>query len=146
MITNLSDADKEMAELFRKAWVEDAGYACDWPNVKVSDHAEDETWARWTLDYVLGGQVSLVGQAGKRKFGKDGLIYINVFTPLGNGLASARDAAQIALFAYEGQRTPSDVWFRDVRIESEGHGQGTGRSKSWWTTLVVARFTFEHLR
>ena len=27
MITNLSDADKEMAELFRKAWVEDAAYA-----------------------------------------------------------------------------------------------------------------------
>jgi len=146
MITNLSDADREMAEIFRQAWEIGAGYKCDWPNLKVEDHLADETWARWNLDYLGGGQVSLVGAAGQRKFSKKGLIYINVFTPLGGGLASARDASQIALFAYEGQRTPSDVWFRDVRIASEGHGQGSGRNKSWWTTLVVADFIYEHLR
>lgn len=145
MITNLSDADREMAELFRQAWEVTAGYVCDWPNTKTQEHDETDTWARWALDYVDGRQASLAG-TGQRKFSKMGLIYVNVFTPLGGGLASARDAAQIAIFAYEGQRTPSDVWFRNVRIESEGHGQGTGRNKSWWTTLVVAEFTYDHLR
>jgi hypothetical protein len=145
MIVNLSQADKEMAELFRVPWEVTAGYKCDWPNAKSREHQEDETWARWTLDYVVGGQVTL-GSKTNRKFNKGGLIYINVFTPLGAGLASARDASQIALFAYEGQRTPSDVWFRRVRIESEGHGHGSGKNKSWWTTLVVAEFTYEHLR
>jgi hypothetical protein len=146
MITNMSEADSEMAELFRQAWEVTAGYKCDWPNIKVADHLAGETWARWNLDYFDGRQVSLVGPDRQRKFSKEGLIFINVFTPLGAGLNNARDASQIALFAYEGKRTPSDVWFRDVRIASEGHGQGSGRNKSWWTTLVVARFTYEHLR
>lgn len=145
MITNLSDADEEMAELFRQAWEVEAGYKCDWPNHKSADHQEDETWARWALDYVAGDQTSF-GKTGQRKFEKVGLIYIDVFTPLGMGLKNARDAAQVALFAYEGKRTPSDVWFRNVRIDSEGHGRGGGREKSWWTTTVVAEFIYEHLR
>lgn len=145
MITNLSDADREMADLFRQAWEVTAGKSCDWPNMKTDDHSEGDTWARWTLDYVAGRQATMA-PTNQRKFNKQGLIYITVYTPLGGGLAQARDASQIALFAYEGQRTPSDVWFRNVRIESEGHGQGTGRNKSWWTTLVVAEFIYEHLR
>jgi hypothetical protein len=145
MITDMSQADKEMAELFRQAWEVTAGKKCDWPNMKSDKHAEDETWARWALDYVAGRQVTM-GKTGGRKFSKQGLVYITVYTPLGGGLANARDASQIALFAYEGQKTPGDVWFRNVRIESEGHGQGTGKNKSWWTTLVVAEFTYEHLR
>lgn len=144
-VTKLSDADREMAELFRQAWEVTAGYDCDWPNTKVKDHAWNETWARWMLDYYGGGQ-STFGKTGQRKFTKEGLIFIDVFTPLGGGLAQARDAAQIAIFAYEGKRTQSDVWFRDVRIDSEGHGRGSGKDKSWWTTTVVARFTYEHLR
>lgn len=145
MITKMSDADQEMAELFRVAWEVTNGYKCDWPNHKSQDHAETEVWARWARDYLSGFQVSMGGTGG-RKFTKDGLIYINVFTPLGGGLISATDAAQIAIDAYEGKRTPGDVWFRDVRIESEGHGRGSGKDKSWWTTTVVARFTYEYLR
>lgn len=145
MITDLAQADKEMAEIFRQAWEVTAGYKCDWPNAKSQEHLEDEIWARWALDYVSGGQATLGGTGG-RKFTKYGLIYITIYSPLGGGLAQAREASQVAIFAYEGQRTPGDVWFRNVRIDSEGHGQGTGRNKSWWTTQVVAEFTYEHLR
>ncbi len=145
MIMTMAQADKEMAELFRQAWEVTAGNKCDWPNMKSDEHAEDETWARWALDYVYGAQ-STLGGTGSRKFNKQGLIYVTVYSPLGRGLANARDASEIAIKAYEGKRTPNDVWFRRVRIETEGHGQGTGRNKSWWTTLVVAEFTYEHLR
>lgn len=145
MITSMTQADKEMAELFRVAWVVGKGWDCEWPNQKEQDHSASDTWARWNLDYVGGNQTTLAG-AGKRKFAKQGLIYINVYTPLGKGLASARGPSEVAIAAYEGKRTPNDVWFRNVRIESEGHGHGGGREKSWWTTLVVAEFTYEHLR
>jgi hypothetical protein len=145
MITKLSDADAEMAELFRQEWVVKAGYKCEWPNHKESEHEAGDTWARWHLDYLSGNQLSM-GGGGRRKFNKYGMIYIDIYTPLGTGLATARNASQIAIFAYEGKRTPSDVWFRNVRIESEGHGHGTGRNKSWWTTLVVAEFTYDYLR
>lgn len=145
MITQLSQADKEMAEMFRVPWEVTAGRKCDWPNAGVPDHLENEIWARWSLDYMSGRQTSMGGTGG-RKFGKVGMVYITIFTPLGGGLAQARDAAQIAIDAYEGKRTPSDVWFRNVGIESEGKGRGSGGNKSWWTQLVVAMFTYEHLR
>ena len=141
----MAQADKEMAELFRVAWEETAGYKCDWPNHKSAEHGEEDTWARWALDYFDGRQTTM-GKKTERKFMREGLIYITVYSPLGVGLANAREAAEIAINAYEGERTPGDVWFRDVRIESEGHGQGSGKGKSWWTTLVVARFTYEQLR
>lgn len=145
MITSMAQADEEMADLFRQAWVVTKGWKCEWANSKEQDHDSDETWARWNIDYAFGAQVSM-GAVGRRKFTRTGLIYINVYTPLGAGLGTARDASEVAINAYEGKRTPGDVWFRNVRIESEGHGQGGGREKSWWTTLVVAEFTYEQLR
>lgn len=145
MILKMSQADEEMAELFRVAWEVTAGWKCDWPNHKSGDHGELDTWARWALDYADGRQATLGGK-DYRKFSKEGLIYINVYSPLGKGLVSARNASEVAIAAYEGKRTPSDVWFRDVRIDSEGHGRGSGKDKSWWTTVVVARFTYDHQR
>lgn len=145
MITSMSQADKEMAELFRQSWEVTAGYKCDWPNTKAPDHEEDEVWARWALDYVGGRQLTMA-KIGQRKFDRAGLIYVTVYSPLGGGLASARDASEIAINTYEGKRTPGDVWFRNVRIDSEGHGRGGGGNKSWWTTVVVAEFTYEQLR
>lgn len=141
----MDDADAEMAELFRQAWEVTSGYKTDWPNLKTPEHAEEETWARWALDYVGGRQVTMGGTLG-RKFTKMGLVYVTVMTPLGTGLQTARAAHQIAVSAYEGKRTPGDVWFRNVRIDSEGHGQGTGSNKSWWVALVCAEFTYEYLR
>lgn len=145
MITSMSQADKEMAALFRQAWEVTAGYKCDWPNIKTEEHLESETWARWALDYFGGRQVTMAKKT-ERKFNRQGLIFVTVFTPLGGGLASARSASEIAINTYEGERTPGDVWFRNVRIESEGHGQGSGRNKSWWTTEVIAEFIYEQLR
>lgn len=145
MIQDMAQADEEMVELFRQAWEVTAGHSCDWPNHKSDEHAGNETWARWAVDYVGGRQASMGGSGG-RKFSKTGLIYVDVFTPLGAGLTIARQAAQIAVDAYEGKRTPNDVWFRNVRIESEGHGEGGGGKKSWWTTTVVAEFTYDYLR
>ncbi len=141
----MAQADKEMAALFRQAWEVTAGNKCDWPNMKSDEHDEQDTWARWALDYIAGDQ-STLGGTGSRRFTKQGMIYMSIYTPLGKGLENVRNASEVAIKAYEGKRTPNDVWFRRVRIESEGHGQGTGRNKSWWTTLVVAEFIYEHLR
>lgn len=145
MISNMAQADKEMADLFRKKWETENSLICDWPNRKVAEHGQDDTWARWSLDYAFSEQSSF-GPKGHRKVYKEGIIYINVFTPLGAGLSNARKFAQIAVDAYELQRTPNDVWFRSVQIASEGRGRGSGRDKSWWTTLVTARFQYEYLR
>lgn len=145
MIVNLADADAEMADLFNEVWVNTTGYPCVWPNSKSVDVSKEPIWAHWSLNYTGGNQLTF-GPKGRRKFDKIGAVVIVVFTPFGNGLKESRDIAQLAVSAYEGQRTPSGVTFRNVRIETEGQGQAEQGSVGWWATAVVAPFRYEYLR
>lgn len=143
MITDHHVAADEMADLFRVPWAA-LGRVCQWPNLALdAKPAETATWARWTLIHADGGQNTLAGVQGRSRHGKSGAVMVEIFTPLGKGVKLAYDAAQVAINAYEGKRTPSDVWFRNVRISDEG--QGRGGESAWWSTTVVADFTYDNL-
>lgn len=144
MITDHYVAADEIADLFRvPAAAQTPAWPVEWPNLRFIKPAESATWARWTLAHAAGSQSTLSGVDGRARHGKTGLVRIEVFTPLGVGTKVAYDAAQVALNAYEGKRTPSDVWFRNVRIDDEG--QGRGGDAAWWSTIVVAEFTYDNL-
>lgn len=142
MITDHYQAADEMAELFRVPWL-GAGHTAEWPNMRFDKPADSATWARWTLNHATGGQNTLAGTDGRARHGKGGFVMVELFTPLGKGVKLAYDAAQIAINAYEGKKTPSDVWFRNVRIADDGQGQGG--EKAWWSTVVIADFTYDNL-
>jgi hypothetical protein len=144
-VANHYEAADEMADKFRLA-VEalPEPWPVEWPNLaSFTKPGTGATWARWTLIHADGGQNTLAGVQGRKRFGKSGAVMVEVFTPLGGGLKVAYDAAQVALNAYEGKRTPSDVWFRNVRITNEG--QGRGGESAWWSTTVVADFTYDNI-
>ena len=145
MIADPAQADNEMSALFRQAWTMTAGHPVVWPNAAPIDINTLDVWAHWSLQYTGGRQLTF-GPAGRRKFEKTGAVLIVVFTPLANGLRHGRQISQIALGAYEGKRTAGGVAFANVRIESEGQGQGDGVDRAWWATAVVAEFRYEHLR
>lgn len=145
MILTMTQADEEMAALFRQAWEVTAGYPCLWPNSKAAGIDKEKIWAHWSVTYTGGRQLSF-GPVGRRKFEKTGSVVIVVFTPYGKGQSNARGIAEIALGAYEGKRTPGGVVFRDVRIDTEGQGQTETGSTGWWATAVVAPFNYETLR
>lgn len=142
MITDHYQAADEILELFNAPWGA-LGHVIEVPNMRFDPPAETAIWARWTLIHADGGQNTLAGAEGRSRFGKSGAVMIEVFTPLGGGLKVAYDAAQVAVNAYEGKRTASDVWFRNVRIVDDGRGRGG--DKAWWSTVVVADFTYDNI-
>lgn len=144
MIVDMVQADSEMVELFRQAWQVTAGLPAIYPNSNAGI-PKAETWAHWGIQYTEGGQRSF-GPIGRRKFAKLGSVVITVFTPLGAGSNAGREKAQIALEAYEGQKTPGGVSFANCRIESEGEGSVDGGGRTWWATAVVAEFNYTYLR
>lgn len=140
-VANHWTAADEMLDRFLVPW-KALGRTVEVPNLDFTKPADTATWARWTLIHGEGGQRTLAGATGRSRFGKGGEVWVTVFTPLGAGLKVALEAAQVAIDAYEGKRTPSDVWFRNVRIEDEG--QGRGGDAAWWSTRVVADFTYDN--
>lgn len=142
MITDHYQAADEMLDLFRVPWVA-LGHTIEVPNVRFDKPGVGATWARWTLIHADGRQRTLAGTTGLSRFEKSGAIELVLFTPLGAGLKVAYDAAQVAVNAYEGKRTASDVWFRNVRIADDG--QGRGGESAWWSTTVIADFTYDNL-
>lgn len=140
-IANIIDAANEAQVLFKAAW---GVRLAEYPNLKFTKPAISVTWARWTMSHADGAQATLSGPVGSRRFSRAGVILIEVYTPLGAGLKVPYDTAQIALGAYEGKRTPSDVWFRNCRIVDEGPGRG--ENKAWWCTQVAAEFEYETLK
>lgn len=140
MIDSAAVAADEIADLFRLAW---SPRPVAWPNVAFDKPALSATWARWGLEFADGGQRTLAGAGARPRFGKSGIVTIEILTPLGAGLKVAYEAADVAVKAYEGKRTPGDVWFRNVRIAEEG--EGASSSTGWWSTVVVAEFTYDNL-
>jgi len=67
---------------------------------------------------------------------------VQVFVPLGQGLAKARQLAMIAKNAFEGTATPSGVWFKRCHIREFGPDP----SDDWDMTSVMCQFTWDEQR
>lgn len=113
-----------------------------WPGVtKDTSPPTTEAWARFTIRHGRDGQRTL-GSTGNRRFGRSGIITIQVFTPLvaGGGLSLAENLAIIARDAYEGVGTPEGVWFRNVRITE------VGDEGAWHQDNVIAEFEYDEIK
>lgn len=139
-VDTMGNAAREMVARFRDVW---NPRPCDFPGVKFQLPAETVTWARWRIQHSGGGQTSLAGYDGKRRFDKVGNIIIQVFTPLQGGAIVSYDAAQLAVNAYEGKTTPSGIWFRSVRPDELLDSEQTG---TWWQINVVAEFLYDQIK
>lgn len=76
----------------------------------------DEVWARIRFEHYSRGQGSLANVEGKRRWASAGICTIELNFPYGKGAKDPYETAEDVCRLYEGKRTPSDVWFRDVRI------------------------------
>ena len=132
------DAMDEVVTLLLAAWV---GKPLDVPNFKSVDEAalnpKADVWARLRIQHETGRQTGLRNVNGAPLFGRAGTIIVQVFVPLGSGLKKAYDEAEIVLGAFEGRRTPSDVWFRNCRL------QEVGASGNWYQINVYADMTYD---
>jgi len=130
-----------MASLFDLAWQ----HAIDWPGKNFILPDASATWARWRLQYVLANQSSLSDVGGKRRWQRQGMVMVQVFTPLNTGTELLYSAAEIVVGAYEGKRTPGGVWFRNVRISGDSVSDVASEVTNWSQLNVLADFQFDQI-
>lgn len=113
-----------------------------WPNDdEEAEPTQGLPWARVTIRHAGGDQYSL-GPPGNRLFEHYGWVGIQIFVPLGRGLAVARALAMIAKNAFEGATTPSGVWFRKCHVQEVGKDP----AGTWDQTNVMCEFVYDEQR
>lgn len=140
--TSITTARDAILSLFKTAW--DAQGApippVEYGDVRpFSDYDADDEWVWVSVQHNEGNQATL-GGTGNRRFRREGVVRIEIFTPMGEGRTRADILAEEAVSAFEGQATALDgVWFRHVRIQ-EG-----GADPPWSRTDVLADFVYDRV-
>lgn len=102
------------------------------------DPASGVRWTRLSVQFTDGTQDTL-GRPANRKFVKEGLLFIQVFTPQFHATNVNDDLAENSLNVFEGVKL-GDLWFNDGRIET------VGSDGEWYQQNVVLDFTFEAIK
>lgn len=108
-----------------------------WPDTP-STIPENMEWIRPSVQHAGGGQVSLAGEAGQRKFARTGLLIIQCFSPIGDGHTAADTLVNGILEYFEAIRN-SPIWYRNIRAIE------IGKEGSTVQVNVIADFNYEHI-
>lgn len=130
---------------FRAAWIASAPGVnggelpdVEWPGIKYPDpkSREPKAWARIVCRHTQASQRSL-GPEGQRKFDREGIVSVQVFTPVGErGLTLGQRLGKVALDAFEG-RDIDGVFFRRAALRE------AGPDAHWDQVNVTAEFTYD---
>ena len=119
-MSNLSfeQAVDDMQAMVLAAWTP-TGHKIFWEAVEADRETDDTAWAVSTIRHVAGRQETL-GGIGNRAFQRTGIIFLQIFTRVGNGLQESYQLAKVMADGFEGKSSPNGVWFRNVRINEAG--------------------------
>jgi len=140
MSLTIAQARDEMFTLVRTAWVANSGGVPlrFWDTKDVIPGPSNSSWAdlraQWTIGNQNGFGLSL------RKYTREGILTLRVFTPFGDGLTENDSLTQVALNALEGVDTANGVWFRRVRVNH------IGQDGEWFQTNILADFFYEEVK
>lgn len=95
-------------------------------------------WVRLNIQFNDGNQDSL-GQPTNRKFVKQGLIFVQVFTPANKGTNENDDLCKDSLELLDGVRL-NNLWMYNGRIST------IGSDGEFYQQNVVVEFEFENIR
>lgn len=111
------EARDEMLANFFAAWKE-LNYPVVWTDVPGDVPNAKTVWARVVIRHANGGQGSLSNEHGKKRWFKDGTIFIQIFSPVGDGSVAGYLAADAVMDAYKTAR--DCVWYRNIRMQELG--------------------------
>lgn len=148
MVADLSTARDEMHRIFDDAWEAGAGAVNGGvvPAVKYEGLPQpkafpprDAQWGRMRIRHTLAEQSAMSDTVAR--FEKIGTVTIQIFASLelDEPANRAADLAQIAKGAFEGKKTPSQVWFRNVTVNE------IGVDDAWYNINVLADFEYDEL-
>ena len=122
--------------IFHAVW--DNNWPVAWGDLPATPPSNDTAWARVRLQHTNGGQSTLCGESGSRRFARRGIVTISIFVPVGGGQTKAYELAQMVANAYEDARL--DVWFRNTRIRE------MGASGAFEQVDVLSDFHYDEVR
>ena len=130
----------EMTQMFRAAYP----YPVELPNKPLERDASVTHFATLAFEHFDMAQSALVNAESKRKYTNVGQCTIELFFPPGIGLQEPYAVAETVREAFKGKHSPSDVWFRDVRLVE--HNTRTGnppRIPGTFQIDVLFSFTYD---
>jgi len=145
MPASRSQAYEDILSLLHTAWTVTGGQDAShikWENVgnKSVPPTTQAAWCRATVRHTTSGQASLAGETGSRRFRRNGVLVVSVFTPAGMGLPGETDLAKIVMDAYEGVTSSNGVIFRDVTINE------IGPDGDFFMVNVSASFEYDEIK
>lgn len=132
------EAVDAIGKVFKDAW-DTTGGAAVYDDLPGSVPSDDSTlWARLTIRHTDGGQASLAGDSGARRWRKEGIVTVQVFSPMGDGVQAGRNAAATVVNAFQDAKLA--VWFRNTRMNE------VGASGAFFQTNVSTTFSYDEVR
>lgn len=112
---------------------------------KHRDLPDNAPYARITIKHNVFPQVTIGATVAKGgngvRFRRFGIVTVQVFELSGDGLTSADILVDLALDAFEGEKTGLDrVEFRNARANE------IGQDGPWFQTNVIAEFTYDRVK
>lgn len=141
MTATRQQAIDEMLALLKTAW-DATSYADNvvWPNKDGAPPAQREPWIRPKVQHVDGGNGSISGANGVARYVRLGFITVQLFVPSGQGLSTEATLSKIIIDAYEGKKTASGVWFRNVRARE------VGEDGEFHQTNIIIDFEYDEIK
>jgi hypothetical protein len=144
-IATIQEARDEILLHFTNAWNVQTSPPLLVYDDQPRDLPNDASWARIMVEHTffsqatLGGKVSLGG--GGSRFRRAGLVTVQIFTPVGDGLTTADPLVDLAIDAFEGESTGSDrIEFRNARANE------VGSDGAWTQVNVLAEFEYDRVK
>lgn len=135
----LTEARDTILTVFKTAW--DAATP-PFPVVYQDEPTQKPTtltpWARVKVEHVTGRQRTLCGSDGNMRFTREGIMWVQIFSPMGLGQFNSDALAEVILLALEGARFDGG-FFKRVRINE------IGSDGAWYCTNVVADFEWDQI-
>ena len=146
-MTTVTQAKDDLAQLFSDAWLADPlseNIIVFYDKSSESEGQKDasKSWVRFTIKHLDGGfsKASLSGSGGERIYHRDGVVHINIFTPVQKSINTDSALTSIVLNAFEGKATPGGVWVRSVSFAE------AGVSGAWFQTNIKAKFNYSECK
>lgn len=111
-------ASDDIQSMMMEAWLTTT-FQVFWESVRGDRDTGDDPWACAFVRHASGEQATLGGR-GNRSFNRNGVLIVQIFTPVGKGLHESYRLAKVVTDAFEGNHSPLGVWFRRVRINEQG--------------------------
>jgi hypothetical protein len=130
------EADKIIQSTFGAAWGTTTPVAYD--NKTFDAEGQNTAWVRLNVQFITGS-ISALGQVGDRLFRNEGLVFVQVFTPVGGGKSPNTLLATTARNVFRGVQLAGGLWFRNEGITH------VGPEGKWYQQNVSAEFIFDEV-